>query len=147
MDAKTEISELKRTIEKLNNEYYVLDAPSVSDFEYDALMRRLIELEEQNPELKTADSPTQRVGGKALAQFAPVTHVVPLESLTDVFSFDELESFIRRTDDVLQGKSAYVTEPKIDGLSVAVEYIDGKLYRGATRGDGLKGEDVTENLK
>ena len=147
MDAKTEISELKRTIEKLNNEYYVLDAPSVSDFEYDALMRRLIELEEQNPELKAADSPTQRVGGKALAQFAPVTHVVPLESLTDVFSFDELESFIRRTDDVLQGKSAYVTEPKIDGLSVAVEYIDGKLYRGATRGDGLKGEDVTENLK
>lgn len=147
MDAKTEISELKRTIEKLNNEYYVLDAPSVSDFEYDALMRRLIELEEQNPELKTADSPTQRVGGKALAQFAPVTHVVPLESLTDVFSFDELESFIRRTDDVLQGKSAYVTEPKIDGLSVAVEYIDGKPYRGATRGDGLKGEDVTENLK
>lgn len=147
MDAKTEISELKRTIEKLNNEYYVLDAPSVSDFEYDALMRRLIELEEQNPELKAADSPTQRVGGKALAQFASVTHVVPLESLTDVFSFDELESFIRRTDDVLQGKSAYVTEPKIDGLSVAVEYIDGKLYRGATRGDGLKGEDVTENLK
>ena len=147
MDAKTEISELKRTIEKLNNEYYVLDAPSVSDFEYDALMRRLIELEEQNPELKTADSPTQRVGGKALAQFAPVTHVVPLESLTDVFSFDELESFVRHTDDVLQGKSAYVTEPKIDGLSVAVEYIDGKLYRGATRGDGLKGEDVTENLK
>jgi len=147
MDAKTEISELKRTIEKLNNEYYVLDAPSVSDFEYDALMRRLIELEEQNPELKAADSPTQRVGGKALAQFAPVTHIVPLESLTDVFSFDELESFIHRTDDVLQGKSAYVTEPKIDGLSVAVEYIDGKLYRGATRGDGLKGEDVTENLK
>lgn len=147
MDAKTEISELKRTIEKLNNEYYVLDAPSVSDFEYDALMRRLIELEEQNPELKAADSPTQRVGGKALAQFASVTHVVPLESLTDVFSFDELESFVRHTDDVLQGKSAYVTEPKIDGLSVAVEYIDGKLYRGATRGDGLKGEDVTENLK
>lgn len=147
MDAKTEIAELKQTIDRLNNEYYVLDAPSVSDFDYDALMCRLIELEDQNPELKTFDSPTQRVGGKVLTQFAPLTHVVPLESLTDVFSFGELEAFILRTDEALHGRTEYVTEPKIDGLSVAVEYVDGKLYRGATRGDGLTGEDVTENLK
>lgn len=146
MDAREEIAQLRQKIEKFNNEYYNLDAPSVSDFEYDALMRRLIELEEANPELKTPDSPTQHVGGRALSQFSPVTHVVPLESLTDVFSYEELEAYIRRTDEALSGKTDYVTEPKIDGLSVAVEYIDGKLLRGATRGNGVTGEDVTANL-
>ena len=146
MDAREEIAQLRQKIEQYNNEYYNLDAPSVSDFDYDALMRRLIELEENNPELRSPDSPTQHVGGRALSLFSPVTHVVALESLTDVFSFEELESYIRRTDDAIQGRSEYVTEPKIDGLSVAVEYIDGKLYRGATRGNGIIGEDVTANL-
>lgn len=147
MNAKEEIAGLRATLEKLNNEYYVQDAPSVSDFEYDAMMRRLIELEEQNPKLKTADSPTQRVGGRVLAQFDSVKHVVALESLNDVFSFEELQGFIDRTAQAFQEPVLFVTEPKIDGLSVAVEYIDGKLLKGATRGDGIMGEDVTENLK
>ena len=146
MDAKTEIEQLRQNIKKLNRQYYDLDAPSVSDFEYDELMRRLIELEEQNPELKTPDSPTEKVGGSALSKFTPVRHIVPLESLTDVFSFEELEAYIRRTGEGLSNETEYVTEPKIDGLSVAVEYLDGKLVHGATRGDGLVGEDVTANL-
>lgn len=147
MDAAKEIDELKKTLTRLNNEYYVLDAPTAADFEYDALMRRLIELEEANPALKTADSPSQQVGGKALSQFTPVRHLVPLESLNDVFSFDELEGYLSKTNEALADVPLYVTEPKIDGLSVAVEYIDGRLFRGATRGDGVTGEDVTENLR
>ena len=147
MNAPEEIAFLKATLEKLNNEYYVQDSPSVPDYEYDAMMRRLIELEEQNPRLKTADSPTQHVGGQVLEQFAPVTHAVPLESLNDVFSLEELEGFVQRTAQALAEPVSFVTEPKIDGLSVAVEYIGGKLFRGATRGDGITGEDVTENLK
>ena len=145
MDAQ-EIVQLRETIEKLNNEYYNLDSPSVTDFEYDALMRRLIELEELYPELAVPDSPSQRVGGRALSLFSPVTHVAALESLTDVFSFEELKVFFQKTNNSISGKNEYVVEPKIDGLSVAVEYIDGKLYRGATRGDGIIGEDVTANL-
>lgn len=147
MDAAKEIDELKKTLTRLNNEYYVLDAPTTADFEYDALMRRLIELEEANPTLKTADSPSQQVGGKVLSQFTPVRHLVPLESLNDVFSFDELEGYLSKTNEALADVPLYVTEPKIDGLSVAVEYIDGRLFRGATRGDGVTGEDVTENLR
>ncbi|MEG0940381.1 MAG: NAD-dependent DNA ligase LigA [Oscillospiraceae bacterium] len=147
MDAAKEIDELKKTLTRLNNEYYVLDAPTAADFEYDALMRRLIELEEANPALKTADSPSQQVGGKVLSQFTPVRHLVPLESLNDVFSFDELEGYLSKTNEALADIPLYVTEPKIDGLSVAVEYIDGRLFRGATRGDGVTGEDVTENLR
>ncbi|MEG2814777.1 MAG: NAD-dependent DNA ligase LigA [Oscillospiraceae bacterium] len=147
MDAAKEIDELKKTLTRLNNEYYVLDAPTAADFEYDALMRRLIELEEANPTLKTADSPSQQVGGKVLSQFTPVRHLVPLESLNDVFSFDELEGYLSKTNEALADAPLYVTEPKIDGLSVAVEYIDGRLFRGATRGDGVTGEDVTENLR
>ncbi|NCB73877.1 MAG: NAD-dependent DNA ligase LigA [Clostridia bacterium] len=147
MDAKTEIEKLSEELKRHGKAYYDLDAPTISDFEYDALMRRLIELEEQNPELKTTDSPTQHIGGKALTQFSPVLHAVALESLNDVFSFEELDSFVLRSSEAVGGTPEYVTEPKIDGLSVAVEYIDGKLFRGATRGDGITGEDVTENLK
>ncbi len=146
MDITKEIQQLRDTLKKLNNEYYVQDAPSVSDFEYDALMQRLISLEEANPELITKDSPTQKVGGTALAHFSSVKHEVPLESLNDVFSYDELRAFISRTSEAFQTEPQYVTEPKIDGLSVAVEYVGGKLFRGATRGDGLVGEDVTANL-
>ena len=147
MDAKTEIEKLSEELKRHGKAYYDLDAPTISDFEYDALLRRLIELEEQNPELKTADSPTLHIGGKALAQFSSVRHEVPLESLNDVFSFEELDSFISRSSEAVGGAPEYVTEPKIDGLSVAVEYLDGKMHRGATRGDGVTGEDVTENLK
>ncbi|MEA4894492.1 MAG: NAD-dependent DNA ligase LigA [Oscillospiraceae bacterium] len=147
MDTKEELAKLREEIIRHGREYYDLDAPTISDFEYDALMRRLIELEERFPELKTPDSPTQKIGGRALSQFTPVRHVVPLESLNDVFSFDELDSFIIRTGDALGSTPVFVTEPKIDGLSVAVEYIDGSFHRGATRGDGVTGEDVTENLR
>jgi len=147
MDAKTEIAKLTEELKRHGKAYYDLDAPTISDFEYDALMHRLIELEEQFPELKVSDSPTQHIGGKSLPQFSSVRHAVPLESLNDVFSFDELDSFINRTDEALGGSPVYVTEPKIDGLSVAVEYIDGKMFRGATRGDGVMGEDVTDNLR
>ena len=147
MEAKEEIVKLREELRRHSKAYYDLDAPTISDFEYDAMMRRLIALEEQNPELLTLDSPTQRVGGKAAAQFSPVRHVVPLESLNDVFSFDELDSFIVRTNESLGRPAVYCTEPKIDGLSVAVEYINGKMFRGATRGDGLTGEDVTDNLR
>ena len=147
MDAKTEIAKLTDELRRHGKAYYDLDAPTISDFEYDALMRRLIELEEQFPDLKSPDSPTARIGGKALPQFSSVHHAVPLESLNDVFSFEELDSFIFRTNEALGSTPVYVTEPKIDGLSVAVEYIDGKMVKGATRGDGVMGEDVTENLR
>lgn len=146
MDAKQEISALRRELEIHNRNYYVYDAPTISDFEYDRMMRQLIELEEANPELVTPDSPTQRVGGKALEQFDKVVHEVPLESLNDVFSFEELTQFCQRMDEGVE-TPVYSVEPKIDGLSVAVEYIDGVFVRGATRGDGTVGEDVTENLR
>jgi len=146
MDAQTEIAKLSDELKQHGTAYYDLDAPAISDFEYDALMRRLIELEEQFPELKAPNSPTQHIGGKTLPQFSSVRHVIPLESLNDVFSMEELDSFIIRTNEALGGAPLYVTEPKIDGLSVAIEYIDGKMLRGATRGDGVMGEDVTENL-
>lgn len=146
MDIKTEIEQLRISLEQYSREYYDRDAPSISDYEYDSIMRKLIELETANPQYFSPDSPTQHVGGRVSAQFSPVRHIVPLESLNDVFSYEELEGFISHTDEALSERITYVTEPKIDGLSVAVEYIDGKMVRGATRGDGVTGEDVTENL-
>ena len=147
MDVTQEIAELREKLNRCADEYYNKDAPTVSDFEYDALMQRLIALETAHPELVTPDSPTQHVGGRAAAQFSPVTHAVPLQSLGDVFSFDELDAFLAHADEALGEKAVWSVEPKVDGLSVAVEYLDGKLARGATRGDGVTGEDVTENLK
>ena len=146
MNPKEEVSELRQKLETYNYQYYVLDDPTVSDFVYDKLLRRLEELEEENPELKSPDSPTQRVGGAALTTFAPVEHPVPLESLQDVFSFEELEEFDCRLRETVPD-AQYSVEPKIDGLSVALEYENGVFVRGATRGDGRIGEDVTENLK
>jgi DNA ligase (NAD+) len=146
MDVRQEIEALRAEITQHNRAYYDEDAPTISDFEYDALMRRLIELEEANPELKTADSPSQRVGGHAAKQFDPVRHEVPLESLQDVFSREELEGFLQRVESAA-GACVYGVEPKVDGLSVALEYRGGRFYRGATRGDGEVGEDVTENLR
>ena len=147
MDIKKEITALRREIEKHNRLYYVEDAPVISDYEYDMLMNRLQALESEHPELITSDSPTQRVGGEALSQFEPVQHQVPLESLTDVFSLEELFAFGERMDTLLPAAHDYVVEPKIDGLSMSLEYENGVFVRGATRGDGVTGENVTENLR
>ena len=147
MDVQKEINELRREIEHHNKLYYVEDAPVISDFDYDMLMQRLIKLEEEHPELITSDSPTQRVGGAALSQFEQVTHQVPLESLSDVFSYDELNAFGERMDSMISAEHTYCVEPKIDGLSMSLEYENGVFVRGATRGNGLVGEDVTENLR
>lgn len=146
MSDAQEILELRRELNQANYEYYVKDDPTMSDYDYDHKLRRLEELEGAHPELVTLDSPTQRVGGKALESFTQVTHRVPLESLQDVFDFDELRAFDQRVRGV-EPKVSYSVEPKVDGLSVALEYQDGQFVRGATRGDGLVGEDVTENLK
>ena len=147
MDAKTEIGKLRNEIEYHNKLYYVDDAPVISDYDYDMLMVRLIKLEEEHPELITPTSPTQRVGGKALSQFTQVRHQVPLESLSDVFSYEELADFGVRMDQALGSDRIFCVEPKVDGLSMSLEYENGYFVRGATRGDGLVGEDVTENLR
>lgn len=146
MDARQEIEGLRAELTQASYEYYMLDAPTMSDYDFDHKLRRLEELESAHPELVSSDSPTQRVGGKAAEGFAEVTHQVPLESLQDVFSFKELAEFGTRIKQSLEDVS-YDVEPKVDGLSVALEYEDGIFVRGATRGDGRVGEDVTQNLR
>ncbi len=146
MEARERILELTKQLLEANYQYYVLDNPTMPDFEYDRLLRELEELEGKYPELQQADSPTKRVGGQALSQFEKVTHPVPLMSLQDVFSQEELLDFLEKIQAQYPGE-AFSVEPKIDGLSVALEYVDGVFVRGATRGDGQVGEDVTENLK
>ena len=147
MDILNEIIKLRREIEHHNKLYHVYDAPVISDYEYDRLTQRLRALEEAHPEYITPDSPTQRVGGNPLSQFEQVEHQVPLESLVDVFSHEELFSFGQRMDSMLSEAHDYVVEPKIDGLSMSLEYEDGVFVRGATRGNGTVGENVTENLR
>lgn len=147
MNVKQEILQLRAELERHNQLYYVNDAPEISDFEYDAMLRRLENLEAEHPEFYDPNSPTQHVGGYALNTFAQVAHEVPLESLQDVFSFDELRAFGERMDASLSDPHGYVVEPKIDGLSMSLEYENGIFVRGATRGDGTVGEDVTENLR
>jgi len=147
MDVQKEIDELRRELEYHSKLYYVDDAPVISDYDYDMLMQRLKKLEEEHPELITPTSPTQKVGGYALNTFAEVHHEVPLESLTDVFSYDELFQFGSRMDSQLTDAHEYCVEPKIDGLSMSLEYENGLFVRGATRGNGTVGEDVTENLR
>ncbi len=147
VDERQEIDRLRRELEQANYEYYVLDAPSMSDYDFDHKLRRLEELEAQYPDSVTPDSPTQRVGGKVAEGFQEVVHAVPLESLQDVFSVGELEEFDQRVRGALGEDVVYDVEPKVDGLSVALEYADGVFVRGATRGDGRVGEDVTENLR
>ena len=146
MDPKERIQELSARLTEANYRYYVLDDPKMPDFEYDHLLRELEELEAAHPEYAQPDSPTKRVGGEAVSQFEKVTHPVPLMSLQDVFSMEELEEFLSKILDA-EGDMAFSVEPKVDGLSVALEYVDGQFVRGATRGDGNVGEDVTENLK
>ena len=146
MDPKEKIIELTARLTEANYRYYVLDDPTMPDFEYDRLLRELEELEAVYPQLAAADSPTKRVGGEALSPFEKVTHPVPLMSLQDVFSMEELNEFLEKTQAAGE-KVEFSVEPKVDGLSVALEYVDGRFLRGATRGDGNVGEDVTENLK
>lgn len=144
--AALRIEELRELIEYHSKRYYDEDAPEIEDDEFDALTRELKALEEQYPQLITPDSYTQRVHGRVSHLFEPVTHEVPLGSLQDVFSFDEIRDFDQRVREVV-AKPRYVVEPKIDGLSIAIEYRNGCFYRGATRGDGLVGEDVSDNLR
>lgn len=146
MEAKERILELTKLLNDANYRYYVLDNPTMPDFEYDHLLRELEELEAANPQLAMPDSPTKRVGGQALSKFEKVEHPVPLMSLQDVFSPEELREFLVKTLEIYPN-AAFSVEPKIDGLSVALEYENGVFVRGATRGDGVIGEDVTENLK
>lgn len=146
MDYKSELKELRDALNEAGYRYYVLDNPAISDYEYDRMLRRLEELEAEHPEEITPDSPTQRVGGTPLESFRQVVHPVPLESLQDVFSPEEVEEFAARMEEAME-QVWYSVEPKVDGLSVALEYRDGVFFQGATRGDGRVGEDVTENLR
>jgi len=141
-------AELRQQLEQANHDYYVLDAPTIPDAEYDRLFRELQALEEAHPGLRRADSPTQRVGGAALKEFAPVTHRLPMQSLNNCFSPEELEEFDRRVREGLGRESVhYVAEPKLDGLAVSLVYEDGVFSQGATRGDGETGEDISANLR
>lgn len=146
MDVPSKMEALRDLLNQWGHLYYVLDAPTVPDYEYDQKLRELEELEAEHPEYITPDSPTQRVGGEALKTFQPVTHEVPLQSLQDVFAPEELTAFDTRIRETTP-ETEYIVEPKVDGLSVALEYVDGRFVRGATRGDGQTGEDVTENLR
>ncbi|MEA5038312.1 MAG: NAD-dependent DNA ligase LigA [Clostridiaceae bacterium] len=146
MDVQKEMQELTRSLLHHAKLYYNEDAPEISDFEYDTLARRLRELETQHPEYASPDSPTRRVVGTVLAGFQPVAHEYPMESLQDVFSSEEAEDFFRRVQEKYPG-AEFTAELKIDGLSVCLEYENGQFVRGATRGDGVTGEDVTENLR
>lgn len=144
-DAKTRAQQLAKELKYHNDLYYNQDNPEISDFEYDALLRELENIEAEFPQLITSDSPTQKVGGNAGEKFSSVVHQVPMESLHDSFSYDELRDFDRKVREVTD-KPIYAVEPKFDGLSVSVEYTNGVLSRASTRGDGVTGEDVTDNI-
>jgi len=145
--AEKRIEELRKIIEYNSKLYYECDAPEISDYEYDALFRELGELESAYPDFDSPTSPTKRVGGRALDKFEKYTHTVKMGSLTDVFSYEELEDFVNKTCAIVGDGCEYSVEPKIDGLSVSLIYENGVFVKGATRGDGLIGEDVTENLR
>ncbi len=148
VDIEKEISKLRDEIRYHEHRYYVLDNPEISDAAFDKLLRRLQDLERQHPHLITPDSPTQRVGGQPAEEFAKVRHSAPMLSLDNTYSVDELRDFDRRVRE-LSGRDQvpYVAELKLDGLSMALTYEDGVLMRGLTRGDGVTGEDVTQNVK
>ncbi len=145
-EAEERAGQLREQISYHNRKYYVQDAPEISDYEYDMMYRELQQLENEFPQLVTPDSPTQKVGAAPLNRFEPVVHTVPLESLQDAFSEEEMAEFDRRVRAVVHDP-VYIVEPKFDGLSVALEYRNGVYVRGSTRGDGLVGEDVTENIR
>lgn len=148
--AKTEVKELREKLEYYAKLYYDMDSPAITDYEYDMMMNRLKALEKEFPELITRDSLTQKVGGHVKEGFKQVVHEVPLQSLQDIFSFEELRDFDTRVRKVAEENNEelkYVVETKIDGLSTALKYENGVFVQGATRGNGLIGEDVTDNLK
>ncbi|GAH35159.1 unnamed protein product, partial [marine sediment metagenome] len=146
--AKQKIEELGKVINYHNYRYYVLDSPEISDAEYDELMRELKQLEAQHPELITPDSPTQRIGAPPVEAFGVVEHPEPLLSLANAFSYEEMATWYRRATNLLEGRRFdLVCEPKVDGLAVALTYVDGLLVTGATRGDGYRGENITQNLR
>ena len=151
--AQGRADELRGLLEEHNHRYYVLDDPEVSDAEYDTLINELRDLEEANPELRTPDSPTQRVGGRPLERFQPVRHLQPMLSLANARNEEELRAWLVRSERFLNKQGvedaeiSFVTEPKVDGLAVSLLYEDGVFVRGATRGDGEVGEDVTQNLR
>lgn len=147
-EANKRIQELREQINEHNHRYYVLDRPTISDQEYDRRLQELIRLEEQFPDLVTPDSPTQRVGGEPLSHFEKVQHTIPMLSLGNAFTFEDLQEFDQRIGR-LTGREGinYVCELKIDGLAVSIRYEDGVMVRGATRGDGTTGENITQNLK
>ena len=141
--AKLRAEELSKLLKYHNKKYYIDDAPEIEDFEYDRMLRELEDLEKEYPQLLKEDSPTQTVGGAANRLFTEVVHSVKMESLQDVFDFEELKTFGEKID---LTRTKFSVEPKIDGLSVSLEYKDGLFFRGSTRGDGVVGEDVTANL-
>ena len=143
--AKQRMAELQQQLERYNEEYYVQDAPSVTDYEYDMLLRELETLEQQYPQFAAVDSPTKHVGGAASRTFEKVPHTVQMMSLQDVFSYEEMNAFVQKCQEELANPE-FSVEPKIDGLSVSLEYTNGVFTRGSTRGDGFVGEDVTANL-
>ncbi len=147
MEAASRVEELRRLVEHHTERYYLLDDPEISDAEFDALVRELRALEEAHPELRTEESPTQKVGGRASTAFAPVRHRVPMMSLDNAFSFDELVAWGKRMERYISEHVDYVCELKIDGIACSLLYEDGRYVRGATRGNGVVGEDVTENVR
>ncbi len=147
-EVKQKINKLRELLNYHNHRYYVLDSPEISDAEYDKLMRELKQLEDENPELVTPDSPTQRIGAEPVAAFGVVEHPQPLLSLANAFSDEELDAWYKRASNLLGGhRTDLVCELKIDGLAVALTYVNGLLEVGATRGDGLRGENITQNLR
>ncbi|MEL6368920.1 MAG: NAD-dependent DNA ligase LigA, partial [Pseudomonadota bacterium] len=150
--ARAEADELHEAINGHNHRYYVLDEPSIPDAEYDRLMQRLLALEQAYPELVSAESPTQRVGAKPVSQFAEVRHELPMLSLDNAFSDEDMEKFFGRLAERLELESgseglAISAEPKMDGAAVSITYEEGRLVRAATRGDGTVGEDITHNVR
>ena len=143
---KKEIKDLRKQIEYHNKRYHENDDPEISDYAYDSLTQKLRELEAAHPDIVNALSPSQKIGGKVKKEFSQVAHDVQMQSLQDVFSFEEVESIVKKVMDDVGDNTEFVVETKIDGLSVSLEYVDGKFVRGSTRGDGFVGEDVTENL-
>ncbi len=146
-EAARRVEELRDEISHHDYRYFVLDSPEISDAEYDDLMLELRTLEASFPEIVTPDSPTQRVGGAPLEGFGQVRHGVPMLSLGNAFGEEEMRAFDRRVRNAVGEPGAYVVEPKIDGLSIALVYEAGLLSHGATRGDGVVGEDITQNLR
>lgn len=147
MDIKTRMDELIDQINYHSNKYYNDDAPEISDYEYDNLMKELIKIEEENPQIKRADSPSSRVGGKPLDKFTQITHKIPMLSLSNAYSDKDLKDFDKRVRELADDIVEYVVEFKIDGLSVGLTYKNGVFEKGATRGNGVVGEDITENLR